>query len=75
MKEFRPGIPKEAFRPARYFPPDSVDYHWTEWLAQMKNLGSTEIVKCLARRMKELKDRGYPDEWIEKEIWKIVEAL
>lgn len=41
----------------------------------MKSFESTEIVRCLARRIRELKDRGYPDKWIEKELMKIVEVL
>jgi RNA processing factor Prp31 len=38
-------------------------------------LKGRDVVKICARRMKELQNRHYPDEWIKKELEKIVEGL
>lgn len=79
MKEFRPGVPKKEFRPARYYG-DFVDEYIHEREVKAlcgldRPIAPPDILRMLARRASELEGRGYPGEWIEKELQKIVEVL
>lgn len=70
MKSFRQGQrPKLSFRNdplAKYAPANNLC---------PADLSEKDFIKILARRAEELKSRGYPGEWIRKDLEKLMEGM